>query len=212
VVFCLRDPIARLLSWYRYARAAARLPRAMGPAEYVACQRAGRGTEQPYRVLAQGRYAADLERYFAAFGSARVHVLVYEELLADPMRVLAGLAAFAGLDPAPLARPLARENAARGTRSPALHAAYVRLGFRLRHACATRPWLFAALRRAHRLVKPAYALVNARSEPAPEFDGRTAAWLGEYYAPSLEPLARLIGRVPPWTAHGLVPARRSHAS
>lgn len=212
VVFSLRDPITRLVSWYRYARAAARLPPGMSFAAYVARQRAGACGEQPLRALAQGSYAADLERFLAVLGPERVHVLFYEELVADPPAVLRSLAGFAGLEFAPLARPFRLENPARATRSPELHRGYVRLGFHLRNACAARPRLFALLRRAHRLVKPVYALVNVRAEERVELEPRLAAWLADYYAPSVQRLAGLLGRTPPWTGYGLASRERSHAS
>jgi hypothetical protein len=202
VVFTLRDPRARLLSWYRYARAAGRLPRGLSLAQYVERQRRDPPREQPFLALAQGHYAEDLERWFAALGRARVHVHFYEELLAAPTPAFTALAAFAGLEPGPLARPFALENAARPTRSPALHRAYLRLAFRLRQACATRPRLFAALRRAHRLVKPLYLRANAGRETSPALTPELEAWLTEHYRPSAEHLERLLGRRPPWLGLG----------
>ena len=224
VVFSLRDPSARLVSWYRYARAAARLPRGMTFDEYVARQRTHAGGEQPFRALSQGRYADDLGRYLDVLGRARVHVLFHEELVAEPAAVLRPLAEFAGLAYEPLARPFARENPALATKSPRLHRRYVRFAFHLRNVCATRPRLFSLLRGVHGRVKPLYARVNARAEEPLDPDPALAAWLTEYYAPSVQRLAGLVGRAPPWNGYGLddsraealeaAPsvARRSHAS
>jgi sulfotransferase family protein len=220
VAFALRDPIARLVSWYRFARAGGRLPRGLGFAEFVSAQQvtqaAGARREQPLLALAQGRYVEDLERYRAALGAERVHVLFQEELVSDPAPVLRALAEFAELDPAPLARPFALENPTRAQRSPALHRGYVRLGFRLRNACAAHPRLFAALRRAHGLVKPAYALANARAPEEVVLAPELRAELERFYAPSVRRLAEWLGRRPPWLGygegHGADEARRpSHA-
>lgn len=215
VAFALRDPIARLVSWYRFARAGGRLPSALGFAEYVSAQQAGppgARREQPFLALAQGRYVEDLERYRVALGAERVHVLFQEELVSDPAPVLRDLAEFAGLDPAPLARPFALENPTRAQRSPALHRGYVRLGFRLRNAFAAHPRLFAALRRAHGLVKPAYALANARAPEEIVLAPELRAELERFYAPSVLRLAEWLGRRPPWEGYGLEGTRRpSHA-
>jgi hypothetical protein len=211
LVFSLRDPIERLLSWYRFARGAARLPRGMTLEEYVERQRHGAGGEQPFRALSQGRYAEDLQRFLEELGPERVCVLFHEELVRAPGAAVRAVARFAGLDPAPLSGVAFEvRNPTRAVRSPRLHRRYVRLAFHVRNWSAARPRLFAALGRAHRALQPLYWGVNARMEPAPVLGAELRERLTEYYAPSVARLAALLGRRPPWEGYGPAPAEVRH--
>ena len=204
LLFSLRDPIERLVSWYRFARGAARLPADMGLADYVARQMARPGGEQPFRALAQGHYVEDLGRYLERFPPRQVRVVFHEDLVRDPATEVAGILRFAGLEPEPLAgTPFEPRNPTRAVRSPELHRRYVRLAYHLRNWTLGRPRLFGALRRAHAVVRPLYWNLNARRGDGAraervEPDAALRERLVAHYAPSVERLAEVLGRRPPW--------------
>jgi hypothetical protein len=52
-----------------------------------------------FRYLRNSLYADDLERFAAAFGADRTKVILFEDLVREPDRVLASVATFLGLDP-----------------------------------------------------------------------------------------------------------------
>ena len=124
VVVLLRDPVARAVSHHRHSvrTGAERLPLAEAlaaePARTARAQRLGPGSSRGHRLLRQhsyagrGRYGEQLERWGAAVGRERLHVVRSEDLHADPARHHAALLGFLGLDPAPLVSP------ARHTRRP----------------------------------------------------------------------------------------------
>lgn len=110
-VVCLRDPVARAYSQFRHERELG-----FGPvedfAEALALEEGQLGSavhrlvDQPrsdsyahnhHSYFARGRYAVQLERWFACFPRARFHVLFSEELFEEPLRTLGALAGFLGI-------------------------------------------------------------------------------------------------------------------
>jgi hypothetical protein len=104
VVVIVRDPVARALSNYRFS--------VQHGVESLAVDDALRGSApggrpwdraqfsvSPFDYLARGRYVEYLERLSAHIASERVHVVVFEELVADP-GVVAQLYARLGVEPA----------------------------------------------------------------------------------------------------------------
>jgi hypothetical protein len=201
VAFSLRDPVARLHSWYRFARQTDRLERGETFEHYLERQLAP-GTpraEQALRALEQGRYASYLERYLDALGAARVHVLFFEDLAAAPLAAMEALARFAGLDPEFYRRyRFVARNPTREMRSPALHRATMRLAYHLRNLTYRAPPVMAAFRGARRALAPLVARLGAAPERAEPLRPQTRARLVEYYAPSVRALERLLGRSVPW--------------
>jgi hypothetical protein len=104
VIAVVRDPVQRALSNYRFSvqhgvedlepgealRRAASGDRAWDRARF---------SVSPFDYLARGRYVEYLERFLAHVARDRLHVLVFEELVADPA-VVAGLYEHLGVDPA----------------------------------------------------------------------------------------------------------------
>jgi hypothetical protein len=147
LLVCLRHPYARTCSHWRqlaqhpefgvpfatfFSESAAQGLEPQGPEAVEA------GFRDPVRLrrdpdfwrtsalATSGRYAERLAAYFALFPRSRIHVMIFEELVADRQRALAGLLAFLGADPARCPRlelPLRNASAPR-----AAHAAPDRAG------------------------------------------------------------------------------------
>jgi hypothetical protein len=117
IVVMLRDPVDRAVSQWGFSVAAGvedlPLEEALDPAAEGRAWDTDAISVSPYEYLRRGRYAEDLPRWLDAF--ARVHVLVLEDLVAEPERhdrLLADL----GLDPVTGAafHPEERHNAGEG--------------------------------------------------------------------------------------------------
>lgn len=107
----LRDPVERAYSHYLHSRAYRAEPLrfadalAAEPGRLAAAlargpeTRAAHAALRNHSYLARGRYAEQLERWFAHVDRARIHVVRSEDLYADPGRVYADLLRFLGLEP-----------------------------------------------------------------------------------------------------------------
>lgn len=128
IVVVLRDPAARALSHHRHAcrHGLESLPldraleaeeaRLAGEEEELVQESGYRSlAHQHHSYVARGLYLQQLRRWEEAFAADRIHCLLFEELLAHPARVLAGLLSFLGLPPADLG-DLPHLNATEGAR------------------------------------------------------------------------------------------------
>ncbi|HEY7464007.1 MAG TPA: sulfotransferase domain-containing protein [Candidatus Limnocylindria bacterium] len=144
---------------------------------------------QGLRYLDVPRYAEQLERYFAAFGRDRVHVIVFDDFAADTAAAYRDTLRFLGVSDAFRPDIFETINASRRIRSEWL-----------RHFLARPP---RPLRLAFRYVVPARLrrgayeraknlnVVAARRQPVPQ---ATAQRLRDAFRPEAAKLSQLLGR------------------
>jgi len=160
-IVLLRDPVDRAWSHYRMARAKGHVAEDLGTLI----------DRRDANIVGRCHYAAQLDRWFALFPRERFLILFFEQVMAQPHAALARIAAWLGVDAAPLleAGPEARRNAATGYRSAALHNASVAGARALRHFPPTRglaqrmkaAGLYDLLRRANRTEAPNLSMTQA---------------------------------------------------
>jgi hypothetical protein len=134
------------------------------------------------------RFAEQLARYFDVFGRPAVHVVVFDDLLADPRAVYRRALEFIGVDPT-FELDLAVYNPNRSARSGRLQRLIFAPPPALRGA-------FGRLRRlplAHRLRDTLVAANSRRSERKP-MDAELRRRLTVEFAPQVAELGRLIER------------------
>ncbi|MFJ6194723.1 sulfotransferase family protein [Micromonospora sp. NPDC092111] len=110
-VALLRDPVERAYSHYLHTRSYGVEPLGFAaaltaePQRLADALRDGPDTPAAHHALrnfsytARGRYAEQLDRWFAALPRERLHVVRSEDLYADPATVYAGVLRFLGLAP-----------------------------------------------------------------------------------------------------------------
>lgn len=204
VVVLVREPVARLISWYRFAQQNGRLDAAMSFDAYVRQQRDldaddRAATPQPMRALAQGRYADYLPPWLERFGGDDLLVLSQGELKRDAAGVLKRICALAGVDGSFYDTYTFRAtNQSRAVRNPTVERAYRRLIWSLKPWVHDRPALRAPLRVARRTVQPVLHRLNRRRGDDGEvrMADATRAFLDGYYAQQPARLAQLTGREP----------------
>ena len=191
ILVVLRDPVARLISYFSYQQMRLRIPESMTLEEYLA--HADGLSDADFRDPANevwfgargGVYADYLPDWTDEFGSA-VCVLFFEDLVARPGPTITRAATFLGLDPARLpADGLSSENRTTGFKNPALQR--LALGFNDRF----EPFL----RRHHglkRRLRAAYLKMNGRPLPVAVSDAQREA-LFERFADANARLADQLG-------------------
>ena len=204
LVFSLREPISRLMSWYRFAKQIGKLPQTVSFDTYIqwlfnAIDSNAEKTEQHLQTLQQGCYATYLERYFNRFGPARIHILFYEELAAQPAVVMANLCDFAHIN-ADFYTDYAFKvtNRTEKMRNSKLHQKYREFRFRLRQWTHDKPIIHNPLRTIRRAIEPIYLRLNTQSDKEIQLSKATQHRLVDYYQHDSNALAELIGRPLPW--------------
>ena len=200
LVFSLREPISRLISWYRFAKQIGKLPQTLSFDAYVELLFAAAEQEEQYlQTLQQGCYNIYLERYFNQFGPARIHILFYEELAAQPSNVMTDLCNFAGID-AGFFNDYAFKvtNRSENMKNSELHRKYRDFRFRLRQWTHNKPIIHTPLRTIRKTIEPLYLRLNTQPDKKIQMSEETQHRLIDYYKPDIHALSELIGKPLPW--------------
>jgi hypothetical protein len=194
IVFLLREPVARLISWYRYAKQNGRLAAGMSFEQFIEQQ--DEHGEQPMRALAQGRYSDFLPHWLGVFGHDRVLITTHEALQADASAVVRRVCRFAGIDPdfyddyGFRVINESREAALPGL--PGAQRAKHKLIWAIKPYVHDRPAIRGVLRKARRAVD---AVLGSADKPDAPFtmSNDVRAKLEAYYADEPAHLAELLG-------------------
>ena len=204
LVFSLREPISRLISWYRFAKQIGKLPETLSFDAYVelifaASDSNQENEEQHLQTLQQGCYTIYLERYFNRFGPACIHILFYEELAAQPAIVMENLCDFAGIDASFYSDYAFKvTNRTEKMRNSGLHRKYRDFRFRLRQWTHDKPIIHNPLRTIRRTIEPLYLRLNTQTGEKIQMSEETRLRLINYYKSDVHTLAELIGKPLPW--------------
>jgi hypothetical protein len=133
-----------------------------------------------------GRYAEQLERYLDTFGQAQVHVVVFEDFIADPPRAYRGVLKFLGLDES-FEPEFTVVNAGAARRSWRLQ--QVLLSPRM-----VRLARFVVPARARPAVGRLWDKINSRQQKRPPLEPALAAQLREELLPDIVRLGQMIDR------------------
>ena len=204
LVFSLREPISRLISWYRFAKQIGKLPQTLSFNAYVeslfAAANNGKKTgEQHLQALQQGCYTIYLNHYFDRFGPERIHTLFYEKLAAHPADTMTKLCHFAGIDAGFYSDyGFKVTNRSQQMRNSELHQRYRDFRFRLRQWTHNKPIIHIPLRTIKRAIEPLYLRLNTQTDEKIQMSEETRHRLIDYYAPDVQALGELIGKPIPW--------------
>lgn len=185
ILIALRDPVERAHSyyWHRVRRGLER--RGFSAAVFDEFERGFPDKRPSYGW--HMTCAQDVRRFFDLFG-ANVRIVVFEELIRDVARELAGVFAFLGVDPTVASRI-----------EPERHNAFA----------LPRGHLAAGLLASQRTRRVARALVPYTlrwsierrllgTGPKPPIDAGSDRLLTEFFAPDVRELTMLLGRPLPW--------------
>ena len=204
LVFSLREPISRLISWYRFAKQIGKLPQTLSFDAYVellftAANHHKQHEAQHLQTLQQGCYTFYLQHYFNKFGSARIHILFYEELAVQPADVMADLCNFASIDADFYSDYVFKvTNRTERMRSSEFHRKYRDFRFQLRQWTHNKPMIHKPLRTIRRAIEPLYLRLNTQPDENIQMSEGTRHRLIDYYQRDIGPLAELIEKPLPW--------------
>lgn len=204
VVLLLREPVARLVSWYKFLRLQGQLDHAVSFEAWIRQQLSDpRPVDQrPYRLQAveHCRYSVYVEEFLRVLGRERVLILWFDELKRDPLAVMQRVCSFIGINPAVYEDyTFPMQNESMRIRRPRAFSAYRKLHrgfFRL-----LRPWPHLQ----HELKVWMFGIVEPRilpffTEPADpvHVSVELRQELQRYLRQDLPKLRELVGSDVPW--------------
>lgn len=201
LIFVLREPAARLFSWYRFAAQNGDIPKQMIPDDYINRQIKYEGRQRPqhFASLEQGCYSRYLKSYFALFSEKEITVLFFEELYRDPKRVLKQLCRDLDIDPLFYdTYEFSIHNKTGAPRYPLLNKAYRKIGFHLRYMLYNKKNIRALLKPINEWINDQILVDKNRGSGYNNLSGSAKALLADYYQQEYRNLEKLLGREVPW--------------
>jgi len=201
VVLILREPISRLVSWFRHSLFQGRLAPGTDFERWVRAQLVDERPDHEVgyleRSVRHGRYSSYVSEYLETFGQERVHVIWFDDLVAQPRRTLQDLSAVAGLSPSFYdAYDFRPENESSQFRYRRAYFAYLRTAKALLRLFAWAPNVRFKLEPYVYRWEP--KLLKATIQPAAPvvLTNELHADLARYYAADVARLQALTGPVP----------------
>jgi hypothetical protein len=96
-IFILREPVSRLISWYRFSKQWNLIPKNTSFEEYIKLNMHDGFKPQHLRALEQGKYSLYLKRYLDLFGKERVFTAFFEEISKNALSIMKEICHFAGI-------------------------------------------------------------------------------------------------------------------
>ena len=211
LVFSLREPISRLVSWYRFAIQIGKLSKSLSFDDFAADllsetekdtsinETDYSGLPQFMQALHQGCYSGYLKRYFDRMSESRIHTLFFEELAENPLNVLVDICKFAGIEPDFYSDYTFKvTNRTETMRNSDLHNRYRAIRYQVRKWTHNKPIIHKPLRAIRKTIEPLYLSLNTRTGEAVSISDKTYSNLVDYFKSDVEVLSKLIGKHPPW--------------
>lgn len=197
-IFVLRDPIARLVSWYKFARQNRMILPQTTFVEFMGSQTSYIGSEdsvsapQHLRALTQGRYSRFMGEYIEAFGSKDILILRTDALSHSPRIVMEQICRFTNIDMTFYRTYQFKvTNESYAVRNTRLHEIQMHGGRRLRMLLHNQRRLRRMMRFLWHSVLPVYRRLNVTKSDEFHLLPETRAFLEEYYARDCELVASL---------------------
>ena len=209
-IFLLREPISRLISFYRFGQQLNEIPMSMTFDQYVELQRNSSSDNCPegYNhpslcALQHGRYSVYLMRFLEVFGRSAINVAFYEELRRDPVAFMISICRWAGIDESYFGRyAFDVKNRSVRMRSPRLHRAYFDAREQARLLIRRHPRTRSLLRQVGRKVNTWYRRMNVTKGEEIAISSSTRDFISGYYAEEPARLKELVGMDVPWPEYG----------
>lgn len=204
LIFIVREPISRLVSWYKFALQNNLLSTAISFDEFIAMQQKPLpeyNTQQHLMALQQGKYAQYLGPYYESFGKENILILFYEDISRDLLAVMNEVCQFIGVDEKFYAAfDFKIYNQTRNLRSPVFHSIYrsTRKSFRklIPKSTFIGKWLRAKQKQQ---IEPLYLKINRENDVIElQMSPSTQAFLQSYYTGQKEALETLCSKKTTW--------------
>lgn len=204
VTIILREPISRLISFFRFMQGRLQVPAQMTLPQYVGRCQALPETDMNLRAsnvytgLWGGQYARFLPAWLEAF-PGRCDIYFFDDLIADPAALLADQCTRLGIDPAAARNSADVDNTSAGYRSPTAQRFAAMAAKRSRALFRRYPALYANARRTYEAIN------QRRSDAATPIAETVRREISAVYQPWNELLAQQlrdagIDALPAWLA------------
>lgn len=204
MIFILRDPVGRLISWYQFASLNGMFPKETTFDQFISMQAIEPSPTAPQhlRAMEQGKYSKYLNRYLQKYGKDRIRICFYEDLKNDPKEFCTGIAAFAGIDASYFdTYQFEIFNRSVPVKSVSVHQLFRKLKRTIRPVTRIFPArVREKLKFAGRKAENIYLSANRETgSPEISISDTTLQYLQQQYQNELQEIRQLTGKSPDWS-------------
>jgi hypothetical protein len=204
-IFVLREPMSRLISWFKFGKLMRKIPKSMTFDVYIDDQSKKKKQYQQqsphpaFYALEQGRYSKYLKTYLDIFGREQLHICFFEDFKTNHVSFLQSICSFVNIN-AGFYNDYNFEatNQSFVMRSIYLHKLYVELRSRLRIYFYHRQGIRRYLKKMRYILEPIYYKLNSNLNQEISISDPTINFLKEYYKDEARLLTKMFGISPPW--------------
>lgn len=199
LIFLLRHPVSRFLSWYGFSKQTGLIPETMSVESYLQANQSKNEDSNPaFEVLETGRYSEYIRLYQKKFGSDKLLFYFYEDLKQDSRAVLQQVSKDLSMDPSFYEEyTFERYNPTVKVKSHQLRQIYIFLRRAAQRTVYEQPWFRQTFDKPIRWIQRKYKSVNSKVAHH-ELSPATENFLVTYYQADMAKLTTLIGKPTPW--------------
>lgn len=199
VIFLLREPVSRLLSWYKFDIQTGEIDPNITLESYINLQIREDGESFHRKTLEQGRYSCFLKNYYEALGPEKIRVYFFEDINRNPLTVVKEICRFAGIDPEFFnSYAFKVHNKTEVMKFIELHHVLIKLREYIYTVTVGRPQINSAIRKIWNVAKPYYMRLNSKNSDEIIISPRINQSLIDYYKDEATLLSEIIGKKVPW--------------
>lgn len=204
LIFIIREPISRLISWYKFALQNNLLSSSISFEEFVALQQKTiqkYNAQQHLMALEQGKYAQYLRPYYETFGEKKILILFYEDISNNRLAVMKEVCKFIGIDEKFYSEfDFQIHNQTKHLRSTVLHNVYRSTRKSFRKLIPKSTFIGKWLRnKQKKQIEPLYLKMNqANHTDQLKISAHVLSFLKSYYTGQKETLESLCGKKTAW--------------
>lgn len=198
-IFILREPVSRLISWYRFSKQWNFIPKNTSFEEYIKLNMRDGFKPQHLRALEQGRYYMYLKRYLDLFGKERVFITFFEEISKNSLSIMKEICRFAEISKNYyLNYDFKNVNPTRNLKHPKIFEFYSKIRFNIKKYTHEKPLIHSVLSFLRRGFHRLYFYLDTVETENITLSPQIKEFLNEYYREEYHLLFELIGRQVPW--------------
>jgi len=203
VVFVLREPRSRLISWFRFAKQRGLLSTEISLDEYIKTQLhnpISKKTPQHMRALEQGCYSIYLKNFYNLLEPERILITFFEDLKRNPISVVKNICDYSDIAPTYYEEfDFKIYNPTRNLRNPKINKIYNQIQLFIRHRTHNKQAIHGILKRIRLLLDSFYFPIDKNKKSENMFISPDLSKLiDDYYEIDRQDLENLIQRKIPW--------------
>lgn len=200
LLFILRDPIERLISWFQYGKQIGELNQEVNFEEYLALQEEKLENHITYCAQKTGKYAEFIQPFFDNFPRENIHICFFETLKNEPSLLMNELCDFLKINSEVYKNyNFTISNKTVKVKSKYFNNLYKHVRGTVVNSLEKYPKIFNLVKKPGQQVTKLYKKLNTETKSGFQLSKEQEKKLIDYYEADVKKIEKLIEHKTPWT-------------